>query len=437
MSRLSRVVYSTILLIIGLNSCKETSKQKPLTGSAIQYYCVQKLTDVIVYDIFSPPVASRIYAYSNLAYYETLKFAYPNEKSIVSQLKGFSNLPSPVKTQSYNFELAASVAFMKVAKTLVFSKDSIANSTKKILAQFNNIDQSEYDRSVSFGESVADIILKRAATDNYKLTRGMPRYSVFKEIGKWQQTPPDYSDAVEPYWNKIQPLLMDSSAQFKAIPPPAYSLDKASLYYKELKEVYDVSKSKNKEQDSIAYYWDDNPFVSEHKGHLTYATKKTTPVGHWMGITTIVSGTSNNNEMETAKVFALTSSAIFDAFIVCWDEKFKSKMVRPITVIREHLESEWNAFLQTPPFPEYTSGHSVISAAAATVLTKVYGDNFAFNDTTELQYLGMQRSFKSIVEASNEAGISRLYGGIHYRSAIEKGKEQGNKVGLLYNQLIK
>jgi len=437
MSKLSKIAHISILLIIGLNSCKETTKQKPITGSAIQYYCVQKLTDVIVYDIFSPPVASRIYAYSNLAYYETLKFAFPNEESITSKLKGFSNIPPPQTTQTYNFELAASVAFMKVAKTLVFSKDSITNSTKVLLEQFSNIDQSEFDRSVNFGESVADIILKRAATDNYKITRGMPRYSVFKEIGKWQQTPPDYSDAVEPYWYKIQPLLMDSAAQFKLIPPPAYSLEKSSLYYKELKEVYDVSKSKTKEQDSIAYYWDDNPFVSEYKGHLTYANKKTTPVGHWMGITTILSGASNKNEMETAKTFALTSSAIFDAFIACWDEKYKSKMVRPITVIREHLESEWNAFLQTPPFPEYTSEHSVISAAAATVLTKAYGDNFAFNDTTELQYLGMKRSFKSIEAASDEAGISRLYGGIHYRSAIDKGKEQGNQVGLLYNQLIK
>lgn len=436
MSKFSRFVFSSFLLIIGTNSCKETKNQKILTGSAIQFYCVQKLTDVIVYDIFSPPVASRIYSYSNLAFYEALKFAYPNEESITNKLKGFSNIPSPQNTQTYNFELAASVAFMKVAKALVFSKDSITNSTKLLLKQFDNINQSAYDQSVKLGESIADIILKRATNDNYKLTRGMPRYSVFKETGKWQQTPPDYSDAVEPNWFKIQPLLLDSAAQFKPIPPPDYSLNKSSLYYKELKEVYDISKNKTKEQETIAYYWDDNPFVSEHKGHLTYANKKTTPVGHWMGITSILSGTLNKDEITTAKAFALTSSAIFDAFIACWDEKYRSKMVRPITVIREHIETEWNTFLQTPPFPEYTSGHSVISAAAATVLTKMYGDKVAFNDTTELQYLGLKRYFKSIKEASNEAGISRLYGGIHFRSAIEKGKEQGVQVGTLYNQLF-
>jgi hypothetical protein len=100
------------------------------------------------------------------------------------------------------------------------------------------------------------------------------------------------------------------------------------------------------------------------------------------------------------------------------------------------MESEWNALLQTPPFPEYTSGHSVISAAAATVLTNQFGKNYAFRDTTEKQYLGMERSFASIEEASNEAGISRLYGGIHFRSAIKQGKEQGEKIGALYNTVF-
>jgi hypothetical protein len=325
---------------------------------------------------------------------------------------------------------------MKVAKALVFSKDSINKAQEKLLTQFKSIDKSIYQRSFSFGDSIGSIVLQRAGTDNYKLTRGMPRYSVFKEKGKWLQTPPDYADAIEPYWYMIKPLLMDSASQFGPPPPPPYDLNKSSVYYKELKEVYDVSKQLTKEQDTIAHYWDDNPFVSEHKGHLTYANKKTTPVGHWMGIVAILSGTDNKDEILTARAYALSSSAVFDAFISCWDEKFRSKTIRPISVIRETLESEWNALLQTPPFPEYTSGHSVISASAATVLTKQFGENRAFHDTTELQYLGMQRSFTSIEAASDEAGISRLYGGIHFRSAIEKGKEQGKKIGYLYNNIF-
>ena len=265
----------------------------------------------------------------------------------------------------------------------------------------------------------------------------MPRYSVFKETGKWQQTPPDYADAVEPYWNLIKPMLLDSASQFKPAPPPPYDLDKNSQYYKELMETYTVSKQLTPLQDTIAHYWDDNPFVTEHQGHLMFANKKTTPGGHWMGIISILCKQTNADDVKTAKVYALTSCAIFDGFISCWDEKYRSRMVRPITVIRENLESEWNALLQTPPFPEYTSGHSVITASAATVLTNLLGENLAFHDTTELEYLGMQRSFSSIHQAADEAGISRLYGGIHYRSAIEEGKKQGQQVGRLYMQIFK
>lgn len=425
-----------VLMLLTTTNCKQVDNAKEITGPSIQHYCEQKLTDVIVYDIFSPPVAGRIYAYSNLAFYEAIRFTDTSNISIAAQLKGFKQIPSPIKNQLYNYDLAAIVAFMKVAKTLVFSKDSITNATTKILAQYNHLDEAVYQRSAAFGDTVAAIILQRASIDNYKLTRGMPRYSVFKEKGKWLQTPPDYADAVEPYWNKIQPLLMDTASQFAPPPPPAYDLTKSSVYYKELKEVYDVSKTISKEQDTIAHYWDDNALVSEHKGHLTYSNKKTTPVGHWIGIVAILSGIKNEDKILTARAYALSACAIFDAFISCWDEKYRSKTIRPITVIREIMESEWDALLQTPPFPEYTSGHSVISAAAATVLTNQFGQNHAFHDTTELQYLGMQRSFSSIEAASNEAGISRLYGGIHFRSAIEKGKEQGKKIGTLYNTVF-
>lgn len=432
------VIVSCIAFGIGFFfiGCNQTKKNNALKEAALQHYCVQKLTDVIVYDIFTPPVASRIYVYANLAYYEALKPMNSKANSIISSLKGFKSLPTTEAGKIYNYRLSAATAFMKVAKALVFSKDSIANAEKTIQLEFNELDKEVYNRSIAWGEQVASTILKRADEDNYKVTRGMPRYSVFNEKGKWIQTPPDYAEATEPYWKLIKPLKMDSAAQFKPAAAPAYNLEKNSQYYKELMEVYNISKQLTKTEDTIAHYWDDNPFVSEHVGHLTYANKKTTPVGHWMGIIAILSRQSNLDDMATAKTYAFSSCAIFDAFISCWEEKFRSRTVRPITVIREHIEPEWNAFLQTPSFPEYTSGHSVVSAAASTVLTHLFGNNKAFHDTTELQYLGLQRSFKSIEQASDEAGISRLYGGIHYRSAIVNGKWQGNEVGKLFIPLM-
>lgn len=416
----------TMVVMIGCQSPKERDLTKI---QELQYQCVQHLTNVIVYDIVNPPVASRMYAYSTLAYYEALRPTDPTYASLLPKLHGFM-APAVLDTnQRHDFRLSAVIAFMKVAETLVFSKDSIRTAREELVDYFSDLDQEVYTNSVGWGETVANTILARASKDGYKLTRGMPKFSVLKETGIWQQTPPDYEEAIEPNWRWIQPLLLDSASQFKPVRPPAYNMNASSQYYKEVKEVYDISQHLTDEQKLIARFWDDNPFVSEHKGHLTYANKKMTPVGHWMGITGILSNQSKKTTLDIARVYALTAAAIFDGFISTWEEKYTSKTVRPVTVIREHMASEWNPVLQTPPFPEYTSGHSVISAAAASVLAAVFGNNTAFRDTTELPYLGLERSFSSLQAASDEVSMSRVYGGIHYRSAVMNGQKQGQQIG--------
>jgi hypothetical protein len=121
--------------------------------------------------------------------------------------------------------------------------------------------------------------------------------------------------------------------------------------------------------------------------------------------------------------------AIADAFISCWDEKYRSNLIRPETLINEHIDENWKPVLQTPPFPEYTSGHSVVSGAAATALTDIFGDNFTFDDDTETDYGLPVRSFESFNKAADEAAISRMYGGIHYRKAVAIGVKQGRDLG--------
>ena len=432
------IFFSIALLFSFFSSCKQKKDILSIDGNGLQHQCVHRLTDVIVYDILTPPVASRIYAYSNLAYYEALRFKESGVTSFTTEMKGFGTMPAPERNKQYNYSLAAVKSFFKVAKALSFSKDSLAITEKNLLKEFQNTITSDvYKNSIALGDTIAAVILNRAATDNYKKTRGMPKYNVFKEPGKWQQTPPDYADAIEPNWILIKPLLPDSATQCKVTTPPSYDLHKNSRYYRELMEVYTISKKVTPLQDTIAHYWDDNPFVTKHTGHLTFATKKTTPGGHWIGIVSILCKQTHASEMKTAKIYALTASAIFDGIIYCWDEKYRSGMVRPITVIRENVEPNWTSLLQTPPFPEYTSGHSVISAAAAAILTFQLGDNIAFHDTTEQEYLGLERSFTSIRQAADEAGMSRLYGGIHYRAAIEEGRKQGQEVGKLYNSVFK
>jgi hypothetical protein len=403
----------------------------------LHHQMVERLTTVIVHDIFSPPVASRIYAYCNLAWYEAIRFAEPDKKSITASLKGFATMPVPKQPVVLNYELAALHAFGTTASALLFSKDSMATTINQLYSLYKAaLIEEVFNNSIALGDSIAAVILGRAAEDNYKRTRSMPKYSVFGTAGKWQQTPPDYADAAEPYWGTIKPLLLDSANQFAPAPPPPFSLATSSQYYQELMEVVDVSNNITATQDSIAHYWDDNPFVTEHKGHFTYATKKTTPVGHWMGITAIACRQKKLSVVNTAAIYALTSASIFDGFISCWHEKYRSATVRPITVIRAQINPNWNALLQTPAFPEYTSGHSVISGVASTLLEKLLGSQLAFTDTTELAYLGMQRSFPSIKAAAEEACISRLYGGIHFRAAIEEGKKQGIAIGNHYNKIF-
>ena len=431
---MKRAIRLASALMLLLASCAERQKDK-VNERLILPVALESLTNVIIRDIYSPPVASRIYAYTQLAFYEAIRLEQPDTRSLTAGLHGFDAMPQPEKGSAYNYTVAALAAFYTTGKKLVFSSDSLTIPEATLLRPFEEtIDPETFTRSVALGNKIAATILKRSQGDGYTKSRAMPRFSVYKENGKWRQTSPDYADAVEPYWSTISTLLMDSASQFKPAPPPPYDLDSGSRYYREMMEVYQVNLALTPEQDTVATYWDDNAFVTRHEGHLMYANKKTTPVGHWMGITATLCAQQQVSLVNAARIYALTACAIFDGFVACWDEKFRSSTVRPITVIQEQIEPDWTSFLQTPSFPEYTSGHSVISGAAAAVLTHQLGDNIAFTDSTEMPYLGLKRSFPSINAAAQEAGISRLYGGIHYRAAIDEGARQGKRVGSLYNE---
>lgn len=436
---MKRVIFSALAgLVLGLGSCREKATSDPPSPVAVNdpevlHQSVKKLTDVIVYDIFTPPVASRIYAYSTLAAYEAVRHdgSHPHA-SITAQLNGFLDMPVPEKGKSYLFALAGMKAMMTVGQQLTFSKDTLRAFEQAFyqrIRESGTVDEETFERSVDFGQQIGQRILERASRDQYKETRGMARYSVTRKAGYWEPTTPDYMDAVEPFWGKIQVLAMDSANQFKPEPPYAFSRDSKSPFWQELREVYEVSKNLTDEQKEIARFWDCNPFVSEHTGHLTAANKKMTPGGHWIAIAGLVAQQTKAPLVKTAQTYALTAVALFDGFISCWEEKFRSQTVRPITLIQQHIDRRWEPYLQTPPFPEYTSGHSVISASAATVLTHLYGDSLAFRDTTELEYGMGERSFQSFYQASDEAGISRLYGGIHYRTTCIRGADQGRRVG--------
>ncbi|MEM6378161.1 MAG: vanadium-dependent haloperoxidase [Bacteroidota bacterium] len=429
----------TLLMLISLSSlfwsCNTVNPnyQQETADPAYFQDAMQQLTDVIVHDIFSPPVASRIYAYPSLAAYEVMvNDTSNNYQSLAGQLNKFEAIPQPAADQEYCFPVASLNAFLIVGKALIFSENMIDTFSARLMEDLQKIGvpKAVFQRSLEYGEAVAAHILAYADTDNYKETRTYPKFTFNNDPTRWQPTPPDYMDGIEPHWRSIRPFVLDSSTQFVPPPPTPFDLEEGSPFYKEVMEVYTALDAPDREERiAIAEFWDCNPYVSHHTGHVMYATKKITPGGHWIGIVKIAAKKADADFIKTIEAYTLTSIALADAFISCWDEKYRSNLVRPETVINKNFDEEWRPALQTPPFPEYTSGHSVISRSAATALTSIFGDNFAFDDTTEEAYGLPVRSYKSFFHASEEAAVSRLYGGIHYGPAIYNGVAQGEEVG--------
>ncbi|WP_236669006.1 vanadium-dependent haloperoxidase [Aquimarina mytili] len=422
---------SSIILCV---SCQKEEKTIEITPN--NYHdVVDTVTEVMVHDIFSPPVASRIYNYPNIAAYEVICQGDPMYKTLSGQLHNLSPVPQADTTKSINFKVAALVAYLEVGKELVFSENKVETYRDSLYTSWESINKRSFNDSKAYGLLVAKHIKDWLSTDRYAQTRTMPKFSVNTEDpARWQPTPPDYMDGIEPHWREIRPSIIDSASQFTPSRHPDFSLEKDSQFYKELTETYEVGnvikeEGETSEKLQIAQFWDCNPYVSTHKGHLMFATKKITPGAHWIGICKIASKKTGSDFNKTIYAYTKTSIAIADAFISCWDEKYRSNLIRPETLINQHIDENWEPVLQTPPFPEYTSGHSVVSGAASTVLTEIFGDNFSFNDDTELKYGLPIRSFVSFNQAADEAAISRLYGGIHYRAAIDLGLEQGRNLG--------
>jgi hypothetical protein len=435
------VISSLILAIVfvGCSPKDDGAWKEKVANPDYLHRSVKHVTDVIVHDIFSPPVAARIYAYMSVAGYEAAIANDERYSSLAGQLNGLKPVPKPDATQIYSFEVASVQATLRVGRTLVFSDDKMEAYMKAMSEEIlkTGIPEDVYERSIAYGNTVADHILAWAGSDNYKQSRSFPKYSILDDPATWKPTPPAYMDAVEPHWNKIRTFVIDSAAQFKPIPPTPFSVDKKSQFFKEAFEVYEVGKNLTPEQHAIASFWDCNPFVMNVKGHVMFATKKISPGGHWMNITNVACKKAHANFAQSAEAYSRVALSLVDAFISCWDEKYRSKCIRPETYINQYIDADWVPLLQTPPFPEYTSGHSVISSASAVALTKLFGDNFSFVDSTEIEFGMPSRSFTSFIQASEEAAMSRLYGGIHYRPACDQGVLEGRALGAFIAEKLK
>jgi hypothetical protein len=428
---MKKLVLSLFLYVCAIN----VEAQKKQYTDLIQP-SIFALTRVMMHDVVNPPAASRFYAYSMVAASAAISASDKTVPAMLDMLRGYKPITSSVDAKIKSPEITSLFAILQTGKIMLPSGymiekdlDELRTKLKKLKVSDNILNESD-QAAIEIAKSIA----LYASQDDYNKLSAKLRYTPLKGEGYWYPTPPSYLEAVEPNWKTIRPFLIDSCNQFIPAKPIAYSRDFASEFRMLAFEVYSVSRNLTSEQLHIAGFWDCNPFAIDNAGHMAIGFKKISPGGHWMNIASIAAKNAKLDFNQAIVMHSMLSFALVDAFISCWDEKYRSHRVRPETFINRNISLKWQPLLQTPPFPEYPSGHSVISAAAAEVLSYFLGDAFSYTDDTEVMFEIAPRKFSSFRQAAEEAAISRLYGGIHFRDAITNGLSEGKNVGVFIVQ---
>lgn len=384
---------------------------------------------------FSPPVASRAFGYSGVTLYEALVGGMPDYQSLAGQLNALEGLPETDPALAYHWPTVANSALGGITDYLFFhaserNRTRIENLYRQFARQGEaTVDHATFSRSVSYGQDIADAIYQWSLTDgghDGELRSFDAAYTPPAGEGLWTPTGIVNNTpvpALQPAWGNNRPFALASGAECAPPAPPAYSEDPASAFYAEAWEVYETGRHLSPEQRDIALFWSDDPGLTS------------TPPGHSMALLTQLLGASGYHLDLAAEAYARLGIALADSFIACWHTKFDYNLLRPVTYIHNVIDPGWQPLLNTPSFPEYPSGHSVQSAAAAEVLAAVFGDQFAFLDQTNATRGLAPRSFAGFTDFAEEAAISRLYGGIHFRAAIEQGLAQGRCIGRRVNAL--
>ncbi|SDY66181.1 MULTISPECIES: vanadium-dependent haloperoxidase [Rhodonellum] len=422
------IVLGSLLVLVSI-SCAEPKAPQPIQNDEIANV-ISQMTDIMIHDVTNPPLAAKFFAYASLAGMEALSYQEDSLSLLSQKINGYSATVNKIKQpEKYEHRISAVFAMLHTAKKMQPSGSLLEvyedEFAKRCLAL--GFDQKIIDQSKAFGIEVSGEILKYAATDNYNKTSGFPKYTPLAAEGSWYPTPPGFFAPVEPYFNTLRPFFLDSASQFKPISPARFSTDKNSPFYKMMEEVYQVELTEEKKL--VAAFWDCNPFALEENGHLMIGMKKISPGAHWMGIGNIACKVNQVGFDKAMEINGVLAMSLHDAFMGCWDEKYRSNRIRPETIIRKLIDPNYKPLLQTPPFPEYLSGHSVVSTASAVVLTHYFGENFAYTDTVEVKFGLPTRDFEGFHQAAEEAAISRLYGGIHFMDAITEGQKQGREIG--------
>jgi PAP2 superfamily len=333
---------------------------------------------------------------------------------------------------------AAAAAAHRVATSLFSVPAQLAQWEATLTESLGSVpDGPAKSLGIEIGHAAGDSMLARRLNDGSGNT---VEYTPGTQPGDWQPTPPDLSHATLPQWPNVTPFVMDAGDQFRPAPPPAIDSPEYAAAVDQVMRLgsKDSDHIRTADQTEIAKFWADGAGTA-------------TPPGHWNQIATDIGLQLHQPLLEQAHTLALLNLALADAAISSWDAKYAYELWRPIDAIRKAStdgnaatveNKDWTPLLNTPSFPAYTSGHSTFSAAAAAVLTSVYGDGFAFSTLTDRGAAGIwpppkdisglkERSFTSFEAAAEEAGFSRIYGGIHFNFDNEAGLASGRAIGEL------
>lgn len=420
----------SILLVNVFFSCNKNKTATDYSADDVKDI-TNSMSNLMIHDVTNPPLAARFFAYTFLAGYEIVFQNNAAFKNMYNVLNKYPKIEKPDSIKNYDYKLASLFAMLEVAGKLQPS-GKLLNSNKQMLEVKyleKDMPKEVIAASKQYGIFVAKEILKYARSDGYRNISDYPRYTPQQKEGTWYPTPPGFFSAVEPYFNRVRPFTLDSLPNFKPMPPVTFNSKKGTPFYGLMNAVYTTGNTLTPEQKQIASFWDCNPFAIQEQGHLQIGLKKISPGAHWLMITGDACKKEKISFDKSLFIHAAVAVTLTDAFICCWDEKYRSNRIRPETAIRKYIDATWEPLLQTPPFPEYLSGHSVISAASAEVLSHFIGSDVAFTDSSERRFGIAARHFTSFRQAAAEAGVSRFYGGIHFMDAVNEGLREGKKVG--------
>ncbi len=415
----------TILAVALLTQCKKEdgpgNKDRPSNQSSDVLQKWMSLQIRLIKNTTGVPnqAFSRPYGYSGIAALESIASGIPGSAVWKNKWNGLTGLPAVDHSVHYYYPANVNAAMAAINRSFfpnanAADKAAIDSLELALNESFLSTQPlAKITKSNDFGKAVAAAVFAWSETDGSKNANAP--YTVPTGPGLWKPTPPAFGAPATPYWGNNRTMVIGSISNTMPPAPPVYSTDPSSPFFLMVKKVYDASLTLTDDQKAMAMFWRDVPGISSP--------------GHWLSVLLIATDKTDAKLDKAALAYALSGAAVYDGLIACWKGKFQYNLLRPVTYIRETMgHAEWNSFIGTPAHPEYPSAHSSLSGAAAAVLEKLYGNIGTITDDSYV-YLGFAaRSYSSFNAIAEEAGISRLYAGIHYQQSIDEGLSLGKKV---------